>query len=281
MSELLIVGGLTIDRFVDGSSAPGGSVIHSGLAAVAEDAPSVILTVAGDEPEAREGLRLLEGLGVVERQPSAATTTYRHDESSGRRILYYDAASAPIQPVTELPGGPPAVALLAPIADELPAETLRAIRANLRPIRTVFLIQGWLRRLELGQPVHPLPLEAVGDELWDAFAEADAIVLSTEDLAETPDDPFAQAAALRARLGPRPVVVLTLGVQGYLLDDPGETDVVAVMPRRVIEGVPTVGAGDTFGVAFAIHLARGQRPDAAARAATDRVIAVFEARRTT
>jgi hypothetical protein len=81
MSELLIVGGLTIDRFADGSSAPGGSVIHSGLAAVEEGVPGVILTVAGDEPEAREGLRLLEGLGAVQRQPSATTTTYRHDES--------------------------------------------------------------------------------------------------------------------------------------------------------------------------------------------------------
>ena len=32
MTELLIVGGLTIDRFGDGTSAPGGSVIHAGWA---------------------------------------------------------------------------------------------------------------------------------------------------------------------------------------------------------------------------------------------------------
>jgi sugar/nucleoside kinase (ribokinase family) len=46
----------------------------------------------------------------------------------------------------------------------------------------------------------------------------------------------------------------------------------------VVEVVPAVGAGDTFGAALAIHLARGDDPATAAAAATDRVIAVLEAR---
>ena len=50
MPSLLIVGGLTVDRFADGSRAPGGSVLHSGVAAIAERAELTILTVAGDEP---------------------------------------------------------------------------------------------------------------------------------------------------------------------------------------------------------------------------------------
>jgi sugar/nucleoside kinase (ribokinase family) len=51
------------------------------------------------------------------------------------------------------------------------------------------------------------------------------------------------------------------------------------MPRRVVEGVPMVGAGDTFGAALAIHLARGADAATAATAATERVIRVLEERR--
>jgi len=279
MSELLIVGGLTIDRFTDGQSAPGGSVLHAGLAAVQEGAAVTFLTVAGDEPEAVEGLARLATLGTLIHQPSATTTTYRHDESKGRRVLMYDAATAHIEP--PIAGGiePPQVALLAPIADELPAAAVDMLRAALRPACTVLLIQGWLRRLELGSPVRPLPLDVVAPELWATFSRADAIVVSTEDLAEAPEDPFAQAAALRARLGPVPVLVLTLGTEGYLLDDPAADRLVATMPRVVVEGVPTVGAGDTFGAALAVHLSRGNNVTAAARAATERVIHVLDARR--
>ena len=104
------------------------------------------------------------------------------------------------------------------------------------------------------------------------------MVVSTEDLAADPGDPFGQAAAVRARLGPGPVLVLTLGPEGYLLDDPAADRVVASVPRHVVRGVPAVGAGDTFGAALAIHLARGDDPATAAAAATDRVIAVLEAR---
>jgi sugar/nucleoside kinase (ribokinase family) len=277
MNGLLIVGGLTIDRFADGRTAPGGSVLHSGLAAVAEGAASTFLTVAGDEPEAREGLARLAEMGELVHQPAARTATYRHDEHAGRRVLVYEAATEPIDP-TDGPGEPDVV-LLAPIADELPAHAVSALRDALRPRCTVMLIQGWLRRLELGAMVHPLPLSDVPDAVWSAFARADAIVVSTEDLAEAPEDPFAQAHALRDRLGDAPLLVLTLGQEGYLLDDPRADRVVASMPRRVVDGVPMVGAGDVFGAALAIHLARGSDSGAAATAAAERVIRVLEARR--
>lgn len=279
MTELLIVGGLTIDRFADGTSAPGGSVIHSGRAAAADGVRPSFLTVAGDEAEARDGLGVLAEMGGLHHQPAPTTTTYRHDEVGGRRILTYDRATQPIRPPAE-PIEQPRVALLAPIADELPAGSVDALLAVLRPATVVYLIQGWLRRLELGQAVHPLPLDKVSGELWRAFGAGDAVVVSTEDLAESPEDPFAQSAVLRDNLGPRPVVVVTLGIHGYLLDDPSAGDVVATVPRRVVEGVPTVGAGDTFGVAFALHLSRGEEPEIAARAGTDAVIAMLEARRT-
>lgn len=279
MTSTLIVGGLTVDRFTDGTVAPGGSVLHSGLAAAAEGASLTTLTVAGDEPAARLGLDRLTSLGALVCQPAAATTGYRHEERGGVRVLVFEARSEPIGAERLHEVGRPDVALVAPIADEVPASLVARLRAEVAPGRTVLLIQGWLRRLVVGEEVTALPLDALADEQLAALTEADAIVVSTEDLVESSGDPFAQAAQLRLRAGTRPIVLVTLGAEGYLLDDPGMDRVVASVPRRVVTGVPAVGAGDTFGAALAVHLARGAAAAAAADRATDAVIAMLEARR--
>ena len=281
MPSLLIVGGLTVDVFADGSRAPGGSVLHSGLAATVAGARPLVMTIAGDEPEARAGLSRLAT--VAERvvcQAAAATTTFRHTERDGRRVLLLDALAGPMSPGPDAPLAldGPVVALIAPIADELPPDALASVLHRLDPDRSVLLIQGWLRRLDVGQTVHPAPLDEVDPALWASFAAADAIVVSTEDLAEHPEDPFAQASALRERLGPRPILCLTLGAEGYLLDDPSLDRVVASVPRRVVHDVPTVGAGDTFGAVFAIALGEGDGASRAADRATEAVIAMLEAR---
>ena len=278
MPSLLIVGGLTVDHFADGTRAPGGSVLHAGLAAAAEGAEITMLTVAGSEPEAQEGLAQLAGFGTVLRGVAATSTTYAHREADGHRVLTLEALSEPIDAEVLDGRGQFDVALLAPIADELPPATVAVLRDTARPRHTVFLIQGWLRRLVIGEPVRALAIDEVAAELWQAFASADAIVVSTEDLEADPGDPFVQAAAMRARLGAAPVLVLTLGAQGYLLDDPAADRVVASVPHHIVDGVPAVGAGDTFGAALAIHLARGDDPAGAAVAAADRVIAVLESR---
>jgi len=278
MPSLLIAGGLTIDHFADGSAAPGGSVLHAGLAAVAEGAELTVLTVAGEEPEARAGLDRLRALGTLVSQPATTTTTYRHRDVDGVRVLTLEGVSEPIDPALLAGGGPYDVALLAPIADELPVPAIAELRAAARPGRTVFLIQGWLRRLVVGEPVGALGVDEVPGALWEAFGTADAVVVSTEDLSADPGDPFTQAVTVRRRLGPRPVLVLTLGAEGYLLDDPAADRVIASVPRRVVVGAAAVGAGDTFGAALAVHLARGDDPARAAAAATDRVIAMLEAR---
>ncbi len=279
MGAVLIAGGLTIDRFADGTTAPGGSVLHAGLAATAEGARPTFVTVAGREPAALAGLDRLRGLGDVIHQAAARTTAYRHDESGPRRVLVLDASGEAIDPqrIGVLPSVE--VALLAPIADELPPAAIRALRTAARPRRTVLLIQGWLRRLAVGEPIRPLSLDEVDPVVWRAFGEADAIVVSTEDLANGTRDPFTQAATLRGHLGRRPLLLLTLGPEGYLLDDPSADNIVARVPRAVVTDVPMVGAGDTFGAALAMHLARGASSVAAAEAATERVIAVLQSRR--
>lgn len=279
MTSTLIVGGLTVDRFTDGTVAPGGSVLHSGLATVAEGASLTTLTVAGDEPAARLGLDRLRSLGALVCQPAVSTTRYRHEERGGVRVLVFEARAAPIGPERLAEVERPDVALVAPIADEVPASLVARMRAEVAPRRTVLLIQGWLRRLVVGEDAHPLPLDALGADQVRALAEADAIVVSTEDLVESPGDPFAQAAVLRRHAGRRPIVLVTLGVEGYLLDDPALDRVVASVPRRVVTGVRAVGAGDTFGAALAVHLARGAAAAAAADQATEAVIAMLESRR--
>jgi len=279
MPSLLIVGGLTIDRFADGRSAPGGSVLHAGLAAASEADAMTMLTVAGDEPEARDGITRLRDLCDVRWQRASHTTTYRHDESTGHRILVYERAGEPIQLDDTEPLPPIDVALLAPIADELPPPTVDLVRARVRPDLVVLLMQGWLRRLAIGEPVRPLALDEVAPACWRTFGTADAVVLSTEDLVDGGADPFAQAADVRERIGPGPLLVLTLGTDGYLLDDPVQRRVVASVPRTIIRGVPTVGAGDTFGAALALRLAAGDRPAEAAEAGSERVIEVLESRR--
>ena len=255
-------------------------MIHAGLAAVPDGVRQATLTVAGHEPEAAEGLARLAKLGPVIRHAAASTTTYRHGERDGRRVLVFECGTSAIgaDAVSQAPR--PLVALIAPIGDELPASTVDRIRSELAPQLTVLLIQGWLRRLVEGEEVEALPLGRVSPALWRVFSEADAIVLSTEDLAGPPTDPFIQAGDVRRRIGPKPILVLTLGTEGYVLDDPALDRVLASVPRTVVTGVPTVGAGDTFGAALAVQLGRGADASTAARAATERVISVFESRRT-
>lgn len=279
MTATLIVGGLTIDRFADGTQAPGGSVLHAGLAVRSEGASLTTLTVAGDEPAARDGLARLSELGRLAHQRAAATTAYRHEERAGVRVLILEARAGLIDARGLRDLERPDVALVAPIADEVSPSLVDELKSQLRPARVVMLIQGWLRRLVEGEEVLPLALETLSAEQRDAIAGADAIVVSTEDLIEAPTDPFAQAAELRHLAGRGPIIVVTLGTEGYLLDDPTQDRVVASVPRRVVTGVSAVGAGDTFGAGLAVNLARGVAPVAAADLATDRVISVLEARR--
>lgn len=279
MTETLIVGGLTIDRFPDGSVAPGGSVLHAGMAVRSEGARLTSLTVAGDEPAARDGLARLKALGRVAHQRASSTTGYRHEERDGVRVLVLEARASPIEGGGLRNLGRPDVALVAPIADEVEPSLVDALRSQLRPVWVVMLLQGWLRRLAEGEEVLPLALETLSVEQQQVIAGADAIVVSTEDLVEAPGDPFAQAAELRECAGAKPIIVVTLGTEGYLLDDPTQDRVIASVPRHVVTGVSAVGAGDTFGAGLAVNLARGVAPVAAADLATERVIAVLEARR--
>jgi sugar/nucleoside kinase (ribokinase family) len=277
--DLLVIGGLTIDRFADGTSAAGGSVLHSTRAAVAEGATVGAVTVSGEEPEAVVALEALAELCTLIRQPARGTVVYRHREAGGHRVLILDRVAEHLTPQTMARAPFGRVAVFAPIAGELPVGAITALRAAASPRRTVALIQGWLRRLEEGQPADPLPLDSLGSDLRRELAGMDAVIASTEDLVAVSDEPLAQLKALRETLGAGPVAVLTLGTDGYLLDDPAVDRITASYPRQVITGVPMVGAGDFFGAAMAHHLGHGAPPASAAAAAAEAVIRMLEQRR--
>ena len=121
--DLVVVGGLTVDRFTDGSSAPGGAVLHIARALAARGLRVGIVTTAGPEPEAQAGLAELHDLAVsVEASTSPASITFGHAETAAGREL-----------VLERRGGQVArrrrsrradAVLFAPVADEVPAPAL-------------------------------------------------------------------------------------------------------------------------------------------------------------
>ena len=85
-------------------------------------------------PEARAGLERLATFGRVLRRTASATTTYAHGEVDGLRVLTLEATSESIDPQALGGRGPFDVALMAPIADEMPAgvvEVLAHVALNL------------------------------------------------------------------------------------------------------------------------------------------------------
>ena len=234
--DLLVIGGLTIDRFADGSSAAGGSVLHIARAAAPRGVRVRVMTVAGPEPEARAALEELRGL-TVSVDDADSTPTFMHRDSPTGRRLWLERRGGAIR-VAELdPRERPGAILAAPIADEV--STIDLARVDATSTRGAIL-QGFLRSFAPDGEVRPLQLSALAPELVAELSQFDLLVASREDLLGEAADPPLQLGALRRCLGPRPELVVTDGVRGVWL----EREHLPV-PWRV-DGVPSVGAGDIF-----------------------------------
>lgn len=234
--DLLVIGGLTIDRFADGSSAPGGSVLHIARAATPRGVRVWVMTVAGPESEARAGLDELRGLTVVSVDEADATATFIHRDSPEGRRLWLERAGGLIR-VAELDAGEAPAILVAPIADELATDDLSRLDAA----RTRgAILQGFLRSIGADGEVRPLPLSALAPGLVVELSKFDLLVASREDLLGEAAEPSDQLAALRRAVGALPALVVTDGVRGVWT----ESEHLRV-PRRV-DSVASVGAGDIF-----------------------------------
>jgi sugar/nucleoside kinase (ribokinase family) len=267
--DLLVVGGLSIDRFPDGSTAPGGSVLHAARAVAATGGRVATIALAGTEPEAQEALAELADLGPCLVRRTRATIRFAIDDRDSRRRLVLEAAGGRLEVAAEEIGRSGAAAvLMAPIAGELDAAALRAAAGP--PVR-VAALQGWLRVLNPGVEVSPLELRALAGDLVAELSQFKALVGSVEDLDAAGSSSDTQLDALRDRVGPGPALIITDGANGARLDLPaaGRLDVPA--PRR-FDGARTVGAGDAFAALLAVALAKGVELTAAARAAAAGVV---------
>lgn len=268
--DLLLVGGLTVDHFADGSTAPGGAVLHGARAARAAGFSVGVLTRAGDEPEAQAGLRELREVAEVRTQRSMYSIVFDHEEHEGARTLTFLEGG---EPLNWEPRPFPALGILfAPVAAELPADLIRLPDDG--PF-TAATLQGWLRRLEPSRPVTPLALDALEPELVERLAALDLLVASEEDLAAAASDAVAQLAELRATFGPHPALALTRGSRGVLIDVPGGLHL-EVVPDRVARGSSTTGAGDAFAAILTASSAAGRPLDRAAQEASKAAVAYLD-----
>ncbi|MEP6680644.1 MAG: PfkB family carbohydrate kinase [Chloroflexota bacterium] len=253
--DLLVVGGLTVDYFGERSAA-GGSVLHATRAGVHAGLRLAALTAADSEPDAIAGLAEIAAAGRLLNEPAATTIGFGHRETPSGRVLTFEARGASITiSADQIDSLQPDAVLLAPVAAEIDPPALASSAGDAaHPLRAAIL-QGWLRVLEVGRVVRPLPLGRLPAELVAALSELALLVASREDLQADASDPQAQLVALRSAIGPGPILIVTDGVEGAWFDAAEGIGHVPV-PFRV-DDVPTVGAGDAYAAILAVRLAAG------------------------
>jgi sugar/nucleoside kinase (ribokinase family) len=272
--DLLVVGGLTVDRFADGSSAPGGSVLHATRAAAQRGLHIGVATAAGPEPEAQAGLAELRDLAqLLEVASHGTTSTFRHRDSAAGRRLWLEQAGGPIALDADAYGRIRTHAILyAPVADEIDHTALRIwddiwVRGA--------ILQGWLRSTAVGEETTHVPVSSLPTQLLGALATMDLLVASREDLVAAAPTPFEHLTVLRETLGRTPILVVTDGADGLWIDHPGvraDLDWRTHLPAPwVVDGPPMVGAGD---ILAAFLMVRGRSPQDGWRAHAERAMRV-------
>ena len=151
------------------------------------------------------------------------------------------------------------VAYVAPILDECGGAVVRALRSRFVAVGA----QGWLRRLDSNGWIE----HAECAEFKEPPANVSMMIFSDD------DHPDGEREARRlARRGI--LTVLTRGADGGQIFEPA--GVVSTYPSaRAVERDAT-GAGDTFGCVFALAIARGMAPQAAASLAAQAAARVVE-----
>jgi sugar/nucleoside kinase (ribokinase family) len=286
--DLLVVGGLTVDRFADGTLAPGGSVLHATRAAALAGLRCAVVTVAGGEATARAGIEELRRVAAaVEVQRADETIRFRHRETPTGRRLWLEQADGAI--VLDRAVGDrlrTKSILFAPVASEVDEPILELAREIWSPGSRTHgaILQGWLRGADRGRRIVPIAPADLGDRLVAALGGMHVLVASREDLLAADTRPARQIAVLRARVGDGPLLIVTDGAEGIWLDDGTASPRHLPAPWRVAD-VPMVGAGDAFAALFVAGLASEPASlpahlDALAARAMRGVAELLEARRT-
>lgn len=270
--DLLVVGGLTIDRFANGVDEPGGSVLHIARALAGRSTRLGVITAAGMEPVARDGVSELERrCAAVQVTTVEGTITYRHREAGGARRLWLEHSGGVLPPLSATANrSAPRSVLFAPIADEVATGWLAGWSDR---SATGAILQGWLRGADHTGEVRARPVGALREDLRAALRSIDLLVASEQDMAADGENPRAKLGALRLAVGPTPTLVLTCGIDGVWISGP-QTSAHREDPWHVsvpwrVDDVPTVGAGDIFAAA----MLAGGWADRPTRASLDRIAA--------
>jgi sugar/nucleoside kinase (ribokinase family) len=248
--DLLIIGGVTVDELVGWGEAAGGAARYATEAALAAGLRVALHTVAGEEPVVREALDGLAAQADVIRHPAPSSIRFEHHGTDDARRLRLRGVTDPIR-VPEPDRLPVAAAVLfAPVAGEVAADAVQAVRA---PFRAAGL-QGWLRRPDPDGWVMTRPLAELEPGLAGALRGLDLLIASLEDVAAL-DGPAA-LAQLRAWAGPRPQLVVTAGTGGAWVDD--GVGPASHVRAEVVEGRHTIGAGDAFAAVLVARRGAGR-----------------------
>jgi hypothetical protein len=239
--DLLVVGGLTIDRFADGTSASGGTAMHVVRSVEPRGLRLGVMTSAGPEPEAERGLaELRRRCAFLESTAHRATPTFRHfEEPTGRRLWLECVGGPVIMDRFDAERVSFGAVLYAPIAGEIP---LASLAAGGNPVPRAGILQGWLRTTDEGADVRPLSLASLDPAVVAELGTFDLLVASREDLVADAADPERQLSALRSAFGDGPALIVTNATDGLWLDEGGARE--HVPAPWIVEGAPTVGAGD-------------------------------------
>jgi sugar/nucleoside kinase (ribokinase family) len=267
---LLIVGHATRDEFPGEPARLGGSASFAARVAALLDVPAAVVTAGPTSDPLLAPLRALPGVALHLR-PSPTLTGFALDYTGGRRRLVL-VSRAPALTADDVapfvapgaldtgaaPGAPDAgtarLAYVVPVAGECPRPLLERLSVPGGPAIALGL-QGWLRRLSVGQEVAPALDEAA---LFPPVAGARVAIFSEL------DHPDAEAIAARLA-GHGLLVALTRAAAGATLLTGALRIHVAAEPAVVRD---ETGAGDVFGLVLALALAGGAAvPTAGALAA--------------
>lgn len=240
MSELVVVGHITRD-WVAGAERLGGAAAYGARVAAALGVETTLLTVAAEDPTLLQPLNHTH-IRIV-RQPSLRTTTFELDYQGPRRRLWVRSQAEPLSVETLRRADAP-VAYVGPVVREVAVDALRELRVE----RLVLGVQGWLRDFDDDGEVRSAPPAL----LWRLPRDAD-LVLSHEDHEQADELGASLSSAVR-------VVLVTRGAGGVTWWQDG---LATHAPAPTATLVDATGAGDVFGVVYALRRHRGDAVDQA------------------